>query len=107
MFNQPTPSGLTDAVNPNTSSGTSPPNWALLKPDEVARRLGVSRSWLYAAAGDGRIPSIRLGTPDGPLRFIPTELDTWLEQARSAWTPGNSSTSNLTSAAATARTTPR
>ena len=38
MFNQPTPSGLTDAVNPNTSSGTSPPNWALLKPDEVARR---------------------------------------------------------------------
>ena len=63
----------------------------LLKPTDVARALGVSRSWLYAAAQDGRIPSLRLGGPDGPLRFVQADLDVWLEQARAAWSPGDSS----------------
>ena len=59
----------------------------LLRPTEVAERLGVSRSWLYAAAGDGRIPSIRLGGPDGPLRFVPGDLEAWIDDARAAWRP--------------------
>jgi excisionase family DNA binding protein len=42
---------------------------ALLRPSELMRMLGVSRSWLYQTAKDGRIPSVRLGGPDGPLRF--------------------------------------
>src|SRR5438045_9726022 len=42
----------------------------LLKPSEVARMLQVSRTWLYDAAKDGRIPSVRLGGPDGPGRFV-------------------------------------
>jgi predicted DNA-binding transcriptional regulator AlpA len=33
----------------------------LLKPTDLARRLVVSRSWLYDAAKAGRIPSIRIG----------------------------------------------
>jgi excisionase family DNA binding protein len=33
----------------------------LLKPADVARRLGVSRSWLYEAAKHGRVPCVRLG----------------------------------------------
>ncbi|MBA3369905.1 MAG: helix-turn-helix domain-containing protein [Thermoleophilaceae bacterium] len=66
---------------------TSPAVIDLLKPTDVARRLGVSRSWLYAAAADGRIPSIRLGGPDGPLRFVPEDLERWIEEARAAWTP--------------------
>ena len=33
----------------------------LLKPAEVATRLRVSRTWLYDAAKNGRIPSIRIG----------------------------------------------
>ena len=59
----------------------------LLRPTDVARQLGVSRSWLYAAAADGRIPSIRLGGPDGPLRFVAQDLHRWLEDARGGWRP--------------------
>jgi len=62
----------------------------LLRPSEVATRLSVSRSWVYAAAHDGRLPAIRLGGPDGPLRFDPDEIDAWLAQARQAWRPGES-----------------
>lgn len=42
----------------------------LLKPTEIAHCLGVSRSWVYEAAKAGRIPCVRLGGPDGPLRFL-------------------------------------
>ena len=60
----------------------------LLKPTDVARRLGVSRSWVYDAAATGRIPCVRLGGPDGPLRFLPGDVDAWLEDARRSWLPG-------------------
>ena len=50
--------------------------------------LGVSRSWLYDAAKDGRVPSIRLGGPDGPVRFVERDLVEWLERARAGWLPG-------------------
>jgi excisionase family DNA binding protein len=60
----------------------------LLKPTEVARRLGVSRSWVYEAARAGRIPCVRLGGPDGPVRFVPEDVERWLEQARLVWLPG-------------------
>ena len=56
----------------------------LLKPADVARRLGVSRSWLYEAAKQGRVPCVRLGGADGPLRFRERELEEWLQQGRSA-----------------------
>src|SRR3954451_5523696 len=62
----------------------------LLKPTDVARRLGVSRSWVYDAAASGRIPCVRLGGPDGPLRFVSEDVEKWLEQARRNWLPGNS-----------------
>jgi excisionase family DNA binding protein len=54
----------------------------LLKPADVARRLGVSRSWLYEAARQGRLPYLRLGGDDGPLRFSEQDLVAWLEQGR-------------------------
>jgi len=60
----------------------------LLKPTDLARRLGVSRSWLYDAARAGRIPSIRIGGEEGPLRFVPEDVERWIDDARSAWTPG-------------------
>jgi excisionase family DNA binding protein len=60
----------------------------LLKPAEVAARLGVSRTWLYDAARDGRIPSVRIGGREGPLRFVPEDLQQWLDDARAQWTPG-------------------
>ena len=63
-------------------------NGPLLKPAEVAALLQVSRTWVYDAAADGRLPSVRLGQHDGPLRFVREDVEAWLEQARSAWTPG-------------------
>ena len=61
---------------------------ALMKPSEVRDLLGVSRTWIYAAAADGRLPSVRLGGPKGPLRFIRADVEGWLEDQRAAWTPG-------------------
>lgn len=60
----------------------------LLKPSEVCRLLAVSRTWVYAAASEGRIPSIRLGGPEGPLRFVRADIEQWLQEARAEWTPG-------------------
>ena len=67
----------------------------LLKPGSVADMLGVSRSWVYAAAADGRIPSLRLGGPEGPLRFVAADIEEWLAAARAAWRPGQSTTETL------------
>lgn len=67
----------------------------LLKPGEVATRLGVSRSWLYQAAKDERIPSLRLGGSDGPLRFLEEDLVAWLDRARAAWQPGDTTRKTL------------
>jgi len=71
----------------------------LLKPTEVARRLGVSRSWLYTAAADGRIPAVRLGGPSGPLRFVAADLEAWIHEARSSWRPVNAPAAVLRRAA--------
>jgi excisionase family DNA binding protein len=62
----------------------------LLRPQEVCQMLGVSRSWLYQAAADGRIPHVRLGSNDGPIRFAPMDIEQWLENARRQWRPGRS-----------------
>lgn len=62
----------------------------LLKPVDVCRLLAVSRTWVYAAAAEGRIPAIRLGGPEGPLRFVRADVERWLQEARAEWTPGRS-----------------
>lgn len=54
----------------------------LLRPVEVCRMLGVSRTWLYDAAKSGRIPSVRIGGPCGPVRFVREDLEAWLDEAR-------------------------
>jgi excisionase family DNA binding protein len=61
----------------------------LLKPTEVADRLSVSRAWVYDAAKVGRIPAIRIGGEDGPLRFVANDIEDWLAEARSRWMPGS------------------
>jgi excisionase family DNA binding protein len=73
---------------------------ALLRPPEVAQMLGVSRTWLYAAAKDGRVPCVRLGGPDGPVRFVERDLLAWLDRARAGWLPGESRVDTARQAAA-------
>jgi excisionase family DNA binding protein len=54
----------------------------LLKPTEACGLLQVSRSWLYDSCARGIIPHVRLGGPDGPLRFVAEDLERWItEQA--------------------------
>ena len=77
----------------------SKPLEELLKPSEVARMLGVSRTWLYEAAKRGRVPYVRLGGADGPVRFVESDLIEWLERARAGWLPGESSGETLRRAA--------
>jgi excisionase family DNA binding protein len=59
----------------------------LLRPNDVARLLSVSRAWVYEAARTGRIPSFRLGGEDGPLRFVAEDIERWLAEARRGWLP--------------------
>lgn len=75
-------------VNICMSPEPPPARLALLKPSDLARQLGVSRSWLYDAAKAGHIPSIRIGGEEGPLRFVPEDVDRWIDEARAAWVPG-------------------
>lgn len=51
----------------------------LLGPRDLAARLGVPTSWVYANAEAGRLPSFRLGKY---LRFRASEVAAWLEQQR-------------------------
>lgn len=59
----------------------------ILKPNDVAEWLAVSRAWVYEAAKTGRIPSIRMGGEDGPLRFVREDVERWLDEARAGWSP--------------------
>jgi predicted DNA-binding transcriptional regulator AlpA len=54
----------------------------LLRPAEVQRILRVSKTWLYDAAKQRRIPSVRLGGPDGPLRFERTAIEALIRESR-------------------------
>jgi excisionase family DNA binding protein len=91
---------MDDLVRRDTGGhGPSTPLEKLLKPSEVARMLGVSRTWLYEAAKRGRVPCVRLGGADGPVRFVESDLIEWLERARAGWLPGESSAETVSRAA--------
>lgn len=53
-----------------------------------SRRSSASRTWLYEAAKTGRIPAIRIGGRKGSLRFVPEDLQRWIDDARAEWVPG-------------------
>ncbi len=74
------PGLLASTLNGNSHS-------LLLRPNDVAKLLCVSRAWVYEAARTGRIPSVRLGGEDGPLRFVAADIEQWLDDARAAWLP--------------------
>jgi excisionase family DNA binding protein len=76
----------------------------LLKPSDVVRYLGTSRSWVYDAAKRGEIPSIRLGSRDGPLRFVERDIEIWINDARNRWQPGKPTPATRRKAPARRRT---
>lgn len=52
----------------------------LLTADDLAERLGVPRSWVYAQARENKIPFVRLGHY---RRFRPEAIDTWIREIES------------------------
>lgn len=54
---------------------------------EVAEFTGMSRSWVYKATDQGIIPHVRIGRNK---RYVRAEIEAWLEGARRAWRPGDS-----------------
>lgn len=76
----------TDVTSPDTESfslaGTSIacPDEPLWNPKDVAAYLRVSRSWVYAAAADGRLPCRRIGAL---LRFLPSDIRAFTAAAAS------------------------
>ena len=84
------------------------PLTTLLTPSQVAASLGVSRSWLYEAAKTGRIPCVRIGGSDGPLRFISADIEQWIEEARSRYlSPAHKTSAAPRKKAKSRRSTPR
>lgn len=61
------------------------PTQRLLTADDVAERLGVPRSWVYAQARQNKIPFVRLGHY---RRFRPEAIDSWIRDIESGRGPG-------------------
>jgi excisionase family DNA binding protein len=53
---------------------------SLLTADQVARILGVPRSWVYEQSRNGRIPTVTLGRY---RRYRPESIAAWVEQLES------------------------
>jgi excisionase family DNA binding protein len=54
---------------------------SLITTQKVAERLGVSGQWVLKRFHEGTIPGFRIGG-DGPLRFDPLELESWIRTGR-------------------------
>jgi excisionase family DNA binding protein len=51
-----------------------------LTPDELSKRLKISRVWIYKLCDQGRIPFFRLAGK--VIRFREEEIESWMEQGR-------------------------
>jgi len=51
----------------------------LLRPEEVARLLGVRRSSVYEYVRTGRLPHVRVGRH---VRFLREDLEEWVRRQR-------------------------
>jgi excisionase family DNA binding protein len=61
-------------MNTGSQKAPSPEAWRLWKVQDVARALGMSRTWVYEKAESGELPSLHLG---GALRFDPEAIRTY------------------------------
>ena len=52
----------------------------LMRPEDVAKKLGLSRKTIVVMAREDRIPHIRIGRY---VRFDPAEIARWIDRRRS------------------------
>jgi hypothetical protein len=58
----------------------------LIKAADVARRLGVSISWVVQHASGKRkpyLPAVKMGPGRSPLRFDPADVEKFIDECRS------------------------
>ena len=67
-----------DTLSPDHDPSAS--SQSLLTASQLVRRFAVSRNWVYQAVADDVLPHVRLGE-EGPIRFVATEIDAWLDPA--------------------------
>lgn len=76
----PAKSSPANRSNGKPEDRSEPAPGRLLTADEVASRLGVPRSWVYAQARQNKIPFVPLGHY---RRFRPEAIDRWLQEMES------------------------
>jgi len=57
----------------------------LIKAADVARKLGVSISWVVQHASGKRkpyLPAVKMGPGRSPLRFDPSDVDKFIDECR-------------------------
>jgi predicted DNA-binding transcriptional regulator AlpA len=62
-----------------------PPIRQLVKAREVAKKLGVSISWVIQHASGKRkpyLPAVKMGPGRSPLRFDPNDVEKFIEDCR-------------------------
>lgn len=52
----------------------------LMRPSEVAEKIGVCRRTLYSWASEGLIPSIKIAR--GSRRFVRSDIEAWIESQK-------------------------
>jgi excisionase family DNA binding protein len=82
---------ITSKPEPAPSDAAGSISETLLTASQLAKRFSVSQAWVYQAVADGRLPHIRLGRADGPVRFVAAEIDAWPEEQRRTWLPARRS----------------
>ena len=61
------------------------PIWQLVRARDVARKLGVSISWVIQHASGKRrpyLPAVKMGPGRSPLRFDPNDVEEFIEGCR-------------------------
>jgi predicted DNA-binding transcriptional regulator AlpA len=79
-------------VNGSDQEGLSPlfakdtrPIRQLVKARDVAKKLGVSISWVIQHASGKRkpyLPAVKMGPGRSPLRFDPADVETFIDECR-------------------------
>ena len=75
--------GHSNALRPVVTDGS--PIRQLVKAKDVAKKLGVSVSWVVQHASGKRqpyLPAVKMGPGRSPLRFDPHDIEKFIEDCR-------------------------
>ena len=77
--------GIEQSGSLPTGALESRPIRQLVRANDVARKLGVSISWVIQHASGKRrpyLPAVKMGPGRGPLRFDPSDVEKFIDECR-------------------------